>query len=166
MMTAHELFGFMSPKLANEIIEWSFNEDKQTYKIALHSVAAARKVRPVFLERQPRAQRHAGMIQAFTRPALEQAAANLLRTWLTKAQTAVLTDFLDALAIKHDKGVIEDLPESMEDAKLNNAISAILEKHPQEIVAVYLNAFNSMNETSWNNLDALLKSDDRLQLHG
>lgn len=166
MMTAHELFGFMSPKLANEIIEWSFNEDKQTYKIALHSVAAARKVRPVFLERQPRAQRHAGMIQAFTRPALEQAAANLLRTWLTKAQTTVLTDFLDALAIKHDKGVIEDLPESMDDAELNNAIAAILEKHPQEIVAVYLNAFNSMNETSWNNLDALLKGDDRLQLHG
>lgn len=165
-MTAHELFGFMSPKLANEIIEWSFNEDKQTYKIALHSVAAARKVRPVFLERQPRAQRHAGMIQAFTRPALEQAAANLLRTWLTKAQTTVLTDFLDALAIKHDKGVIEDLPESMDDAELNNAIAAILEKHPQEIVAVYLNAFNSMNETSWNNLDALLKGDDRLQLHG
>src|SRR5690606_5600500 len=86
MMTAHELFGFMSPKLANEIIEWSFNEEKQTYKIALHSVAAAKKLRPVFLERQPRPHRHAAMIQAFGRPNLEQAAATLLRTWLTKAQ--------------------------------------------------------------------------------
>ena len=85
MMTAHELFGFMSPKLANEIIDWSFAEDKQTYKIALHSVAASKKVRPVFFERQPRAQRHAAMIQSFTRPALEQAAAALLRAWLTKA---------------------------------------------------------------------------------
>jgi hypothetical protein len=166
MMTAHELFGFMSPKLANEIIEWSFNEDKQTYKVALHNVAAARKVRPVFLERQPRTQRHAAMIQAFTRPLLEQAGAALLRTWLTKAQTAVLTDFLDALELKHEKGVVEDLPATMDDARLNNAINALIGKHPQEVVAVYLNAFNSMNETSWQNLDALLKGDERLQLHG
>lgn len=166
MMTAHELFGFMSPKLAAEIIEWSFSEEKQTYKVTLHSVAAARKVRPVFLERQARPQRHAAMVQALARPGLEQAAAALLRTWLTKAQTAVLCDFLDALEIKHDKGVLENLPETIDDAKLNNAINALLGKHPQEVVAVYLNAFNSMNETSWGNLDTLLKSDERLQLHG
>ncbi len=166
MMTAHELFGFMSPKLANEIIEWSFSEEKQTYKVALHSVAAAKKVRPVFLERQARPQRHAAMIQALARPALEPAAAALLRTWLTKAQTAVLGDFLDALEIKHEKGVLENLPESVDDAKLNNAITALLQKHRQEVVAVYLNAFNSMNETSWKNLDVLLKADERLQLHG
>jgi len=166
MMTAHELFGFMSPKLANDIIDWSFAEDKQTYKVALHSVAAARKLRPVFLERQPRAQRHTAMIQAFTRPLLEQAGAALLRSWLTKAQTAVLCDFLDALEIKHDKGVLENLPEAVDDAKLNHAINTLLGKHPQEVVAVSLNAFNSMNDTSWSNLDGLLKSDERLQLHG
>jgi hypothetical protein len=152
--------------MANEIIEWSFNQEKQTYKAALQSVAAGRKVRPVFLERQPRTQRHAAMIQVFSRPLLEDAAAALLRAWLTKAQTAVLADFLDALDLKHDKGVLEDLPGSMDDAKLNNAINAVLEKHPQEVVAIYLNAFNSMNETSWTNLDALLKQDERLQLHG
>lgn len=166
MMTAHELFGFMSPKLAHEILEWSFNEEKQTYKVALHSVAAARKLRPVFLERQPRPQRHAAMVAAFGRPNLEQAAATLLRTWLTKAQTAVLCDFLDALEIKHEKGVLEDLPETMNDAQLHNALNALLAKHPQEIVAVYLNAFNTMNETSWTNLDSLLKADERVQLHG
>lgn len=166
MMTAHELFGFMSPKLAHEVIEWSFKEEKQTYKVALHSVAAAKKVRPVFLERQPRAQRHAVMAQAFARPHLEPAASALLRSWLTKARVDMLGDFLDALGLKHDKGVLEDLPATMEDAQLNNAITAVLAKHPQEHVAVYLNAFNSMNETSWTNLDVLLKGDERLQLHG
>jgi hypothetical protein len=62
--------------------------------------------------------------------------------------------------------VLENLPDTIEDARLNNAINATLAKHPQEIVAVYLNAFNSINETSWKNLDALLKADERLQLHG
>lgn len=166
MMTAHELFGFMSPKLANEIVEWTFNEDKPTYKAALQGVAAAKKVRPVYLERQPRAQRNAVMIQAFARPTLEQAAAALLRNWLTKNQEAMLIDFLDALELKHEKGVLEELPDSIEDAKLNNAVQQLLEKHPQDNVAVYLNAFNSMNETTWTNLDHLLKNDERLQLHG
>jgi NADPH-dependent 7-cyano-7-deazaguanine reductase QueF-like protein len=32
------------------------------------------------------------------------------------------------------------------------------------VVAVYLNAFNEMNETSWANLKAMLESDLRLQL--
>lgn len=166
MMTAHELFGFMSPKLAQEIIEWSCNEEKPAYRVALHSVATARKLRPVFLERQPRAQRHAAMAQVLARPALEPAASALLRSWLTKARVAMLGDFLDALELKHEKGVLENLPATMEDAKLHNAITAVLTKHPQEHVAVYLNAFNSMNETAWTNLDALLKGDQRLQLHG
>jgi hypothetical protein len=31
-------------------------------------------------------------------------------------------------------------------------------------VAVYLNAFNDMNEANWTNLTSLLESDKRLQL--
>jgi len=166
MMTAHELFGFMSPKLASEILGWTFEEDKPTYKAALQGVASAKKVRPVYLQRQPRPQREASMIEAFGRPALEQAAGGLLRNWLTKNQTEMLKDFLDALGLEHEDGVLEDLPESVDDAKLHNAINQVLEKHPQENVAVYLNAFNSMNETSWPNLDELLRNDERLQLHG
>ena len=77
-----------------------------------------------------------------------------------------MTDFLDGLGLEHDEGVLEDLPDGVDDAKLTDAINSILEKHPQEYVAVYLNAFNSMNETSWANLDDLLRNDERLQLHG
>lgn len=166
MMTAHELFGFMSPKLASEIVEWTFQEDKPTYKAALQGVATAKKVRPVFLQRQPRPQREAAMISAFGRPVLEPAAGALLRNWLTKGQTAMLKDFLDALGLEHEDGVLEDLPDGVPDDKLRGAIDTILEKHTQEHVAVYLNAFNSMNETSWSNLDELLRNDERLQLHG
>ena len=166
MMTAHELFGFMSPKMASEIVEWTFQEDKPTYKAALQGVASAKKVRPIYLQRQPRPQREAAMIAAFGRPALEQASGAILRNWLTKAQTGMLKDFLDGLGLEHEDGVLEDLPDGVDDDKLNNAINEVLEKHPQENVAVYLNAFNSMNETSWPNLDELLRNDERLQLHG
>jgi hypothetical protein len=73
-------------------------------------------------------------------------------------------DFLDALAIKHEDGVVENLPAEMDDAKLKSAVDILLAKHSQEAVAVYLNAFNEMNEVNWANLKTMLESDVRLQL--
>ena len=47
MLTSHELFGFMSPALANDILSFAFEADKPTYKSTLNAVAQARHVRPV-----------------------------------------------------------------------------------------------------------------------
>ena len=52
----------------------------------------------------------------------------------------------------------------LDEAKLKAAVDLLLEKHPREAVAVYLNAFNDMNEAHWENLKTMLESDARLQL--
>ena len=78
----------------------------------------------------------------------------------------MLVDFLDALGIEHKEGVVEDLPPTMDDAKLRAAVDALLAKYPPEAVAVYLHAFNDMNEVDWPNLKTMLESDPRLQLGG
>lgn len=166
MLTSHELLGFMSPALATEIVTFAFESDKQIYRATLNAVAEARKVRPIFLERQPRTQRHATMLATLTRPSLELFAANLIRHWLVTKHKAMLVDFLNALGIAHNEGVVEDLPASMEDEKLRAAVETLLSKHPHEAVAVYLHAFNDMNEANWPNLKTLLDSDSRLQLGG
>ena len=164
MLTSHELFGFMSPNLAGEIITFIFESDKPTYHATLNAVAEARHLRPVFLERQPKTQRHAAMIATLARPALDLVAGSLIRTWLLKKHKAMLVDFLNALGIKNEEGVVENLPESMDDAKLKPAIETLLAKYQPEAVAVYLNAFNDMNEANWANLKSILESDPRLQL--
>ncbi len=110
MLTSHELLGFMSPSLALEILTYVYESDKPLYRATLSAVAEARKVRPVFLERQPRAQRHAAMLGTLARPALEAATAGLIRTWLLKKYNSMLVDFLDALGIAHKEGVVEQLP--------------------------------------------------------
>ncbi len=166
MLTSHELLGFMSPNLAQEIILYAYEEDKPLYKTTLAAVAEARKLRPVYLERQPRPQRHAAMLTTLTRPALEMVTANLIRTWLLKKHNGVLTDFLDSLGIQHKEGVVDDLPETMDEAKLRTAVDGLLAKHPPEVVAVYLNAFQDMNEVEWPALKNMLQSDPRLQLGG
>ena len=164
MLTSHELFGFMSPALANEILSFTFESDKPAYKAMLAAVAQAKHVRPVFLERQARDARHASMLTALSKPNLEAAAGALLRVWLVKKQSAMLIDFLNALGLPHENGAVDDLPAAMDDAKLKPAIETLLGKYPHEAVAVYLNAFNEMNTANWANLQATLESDTRLQL--
>jgi hypothetical protein len=164
MLTSHELLGFMSPQLGLDILTYTFETDKPLYRATLGAVAEARKVRPVFLERQPKAQRHSNMLATLARPGLEMVTANLLRTWLLKKYKQMLCDFLDALGIAHKDGVVDDLPATMEDEKLGKAVDLLLTKYPREVAAVYLHAFQEMNEVSWPNLKVMLETDKRLEL--
>jgi len=166
MLKSHELIGFMSPGLANQILLYAFESDKPLYRTVLAAVAEARHVRPVFMERQPRVQRHAAMLTTLSKPSLDMVTANLIRTWLLKKYKDMLVDFLDALGIAHKEGVVDDLPAAMGDEKLKAAVDKLLAKYPPEVVSVYLNAFNDMNEVEWPNLKAMLTTDPRLQLGG
>lgn len=166
MLTSHEILGFMSPSLALEILTFTHENDKAVYRTTLGAVAEARKVRSVFLERQPKPQRHNAMLTTLSRPALEMVTANLIRTWLLKKYQQMLCDFLDALGIAHKDGVVDDLPASMDDLKLQAAVDALLAKYPREVLAVYLHAFQGMNEVDWPNLKKMLEEDKRLELGG
>jgi hypothetical protein len=163
-MTSCELFAAMPAPVAADIFEFTHANDKPLYKVTLETVAQARKVRGVFLERQPRAERYATMATTLGRPGLMAAANNLISNWLIKKHNAALIDFLDSLKITHEKGVVEDLPPQMEDGMLDAAIDKLLSKYPQEVVSIYLHAFNEMNEANWPNLKAKLENDPRLAL--
>ena len=91
-------------------------------------------------------------------------AGGLIRVWLVKKYKTMLVDFMDALEIKNEAGVVDDLPKGVDDAKLKSAVDVLLGKYPPEIVVVYLHAFNDMNEANWANLKTMLESDSRLQL--
>ena len=166
MLSSHELFGFMSPALALRILENAHESSKELYRGAMGAVAESRKLRPAFFERRPRATRHAEMIASLSKPRLELIAANLLREWLMKEKKPMLGDFLDKLGVAHKEGAVDNLPEKVEDANLKGAIDWILTKYPPEEVAVYLNAFYTMNDVRWPNLEAILKEDARLQFGG
>jgi hypothetical protein len=166
MFNAYELFGFMSPVLATEIIEQTFGTNKELYRATLAAVAEARRVRPAFLERKPRVDRHRDMVDMLSRPRMNVAASGLIRGWLMKNETTMLADFLDALGIEHKEGAVDDLPEQVEDDKLKAAVEMLLSKYSPEKVAIYLHAFNEMNEVRWSNLASILEAESRLQLGG
>ena len=118
----------------------------------------------MFLERQTRAERYRSMAAALGRSDLRMIAGNVISGWLVKNQQPLLIDFLTALDIPHQNGVVEGLPESVEDEKLKKAVELLLGKYQPEIVGLYLRAFLDMNEANWPNLRSLLGEDVRLML--
>ena len=164
-MNSSEIFAHLSPGLAEQVLFWLYSAEKPTYKVAVQTLATQRKLRPVFVERKPRAERHAWMQAALSRPAGEPIAANLLQMWLMGSQASLLCDFLDALGIEHDEhGGIDSLPETPAPEKLRDAVEGLLAKYPAEIVAVYLQSFQTMDIAGWPVLGEMLTQDARLHL--
>jgi len=158
------MFAALSPELAAQILEDLFVQHKELYKTALAAAAQSLKVRPIFLQRQPRIDRNRRMTTALGHADMEIITGNVIGGWLLKTQTALLGDFLDALKIPHDKGVVENLPKTVDDVALNAAIDGLLAKYPQEVVTLYLQVFHEINDADWPNLALLLRDDIRLQL--
>ena len=81
------------------------------------------------------------------------------------SQSSLLCDFLDALGIEHDEhGGIDNLPETPAPEKLHAAVETLLAKYPAEIVAVYLQSFQTMDIAGWPALGEMLTADTRLHL--
>jgi hypothetical protein len=105
------------------------------------------------------------MQEALGRKLNEDNAAHILQLWLVKTQSALLCDFLDGLGIKHDEhGMVEDLPPAPPREQLAALIETLLAKHDAGVLSVYLHAFNSLNDSPWETLAAILSSDARLRL--
>ena len=164
-MNASEIFQRMSPALAAQIFGYLQEAEKPTFRVAIQTLAAQRKLRPVFVERKPRAERFQWLQGVLGKPMGEAVGANLIQMWLMGEQASLLCDFLDALGIEHDeKGGIETLPPAPEPEKIRAAVDAVLAKHPAEAVAVYLHSFQAMEIAGWPALGELLESDERLRL--
>lgn len=165
-MRSHEIFQHMTPALAGEILSYLQKEQTPVYKSVVQGLAQQRKLRALFVERKPPAERYVWLQAALGRKASDPFAAHLLQSWLLGARKSLLCDFLDSLGIAHDAdGTVEELPESPTREKLREVIGELLAKYPTETVAVYLHAFHDMDSTvSWPPLGEVLAEDERLEL--
>ena len=54
MLTSHELFGFMSPAMANDIITFTFENEKPTYRATLNAAWRGKLFARMRNRRRPR----------------------------------------------------------------------------------------------------------------
>jgi hypothetical protein len=162
-MIAHELFATYSPGEAGEVFTWLYENDKAAYKTTVGMLATRRKLRPIFVERKPRDERHAWMREALSRPANADLATEILQAWILGAQAGLVCHFLDALNVPHDgNGMLEELPAEPDRPAVEAAIDGLFAKYPAVAARTYLNLFSSMDMTEWPGLRALVKTDSRL----
>jgi hypothetical protein len=164
-MKCHEILSRLSPELTNEIFAYLIEQEKPVYKAMIQNIATRRKLRPVFIERKPKNERHVWLKQALSMRGADDIATQLLQIWLLGAHRQMICDFLDSLGIKHDgKGVVDSLPAEPSLEALTDTITKLLEGRSAEVVAVYLHAFQAMDETGWSALDQVLANDPRVAL--
>ncbi|MCX6968758.1 MAG: hypothetical protein NTV93_01215 [Verrucomicrobia bacterium] len=162
-MTVYELFARLSSAETSGIMEWLQENDRSAYKTCAGLLAGRRKLRPVFVERKPKAERNAWMAENLGKPANADMATEILQSWILGAHGAMVCGFLDSLKIPHDgKGLIETLPPEPPAGGIDKAVEALLATYPEGAVVVYLNLFVSMDMTEWPHLKALVSTDPRL----
>jgi hypothetical protein len=164
-MRCYEIWSRISPDLRNEVFAYLLEHEKPVYSAMIQNIASRRKLRPVFIERKPKVARHIWLQQALSLRGSDDLATQLFQIWLLGAHREMICDFLDLLGIKHDgKGVVDDLPPEPTQEALSEVIAELLEKHPREVVAVYLHAFQAMDESGWSSLEQILRQDRRIAL--
>jgi len=165
-MAPNEIFAQMTPEVASEIFSFLFEHEKPLYKATIDALAKQRNLRPVFVERKPRNERFAWMQTTLGRKNNDGISAHLLQIWLVGAHAPLLCDFLDGLGIAHDEnGTVESLPSAPSKEQLASVIDGLFSKYNPGVVAVYLNAFQALDdEGGWPTLNEILAEDSRLQL--
>jgi len=166
-MQPHEIFARMPSDIAADLFTFLFEKEKALYKATVEALAKKRNLRPVFVERKPRAERFTWLQSNLGRPASSSIGAHLLQIWLVEGHGSLLCDFLDALGIEHDEnGTVNELPPAPSEEALRAAIGQVQEKgHDPRVVTLYLHSFQALDdEGGWSTLAHLLESDPRFHL--
>lgn len=164
-MKAHELIQRLPEQFAGDLFQFLYASDKPAYKACMQILGSRRKLRPIVLERKSRDERHFWMRNELTRKSNDDAATEILQTWLFGAHEAIIRDFLDALKIPHNgHGLVDTLPPQPPEAELKAAVEQLLEKHPAQAVTAYLYLFVEMDIANWPALEEILANDPRLCL--
>ena len=165
-MQSHLLFRNIPDSLSHEILEFLRTDERDMYKTALATLAAQRKLRPVFVQRKPVPKQISWLKETLQLRTSDGVAEHIFQIWFLKAKAEMLVTFLDELGIEHDgEGSVEgSLPETMEDEKLKTTLDDLVSKHDPKLVTLYLRIFNLQTKDGWANIEALLESDERLAL--
>jgi len=167
MLTPHEIFAKMPAASALGIFAFLHEHQKPLYRATLETLAKARNLRPVFLEKKPRTEQYSWLSTQLARRDNDGTAAHVLQLWLVGAHKDLLCNFLDGFGIAHDEnGTVEVLPAAPAREELIRVIDSLRARHDPTLLAIYLNTFQSLDSEGWPTLDALIRESPDLQLSG
>ncbi|MGB0326676.1 MAG: hypothetical protein ACPGJR_03990 [Akkermansiaceae bacterium] len=165
-MKAFEVYQQIDPALVSDMFLWLRENERQLYKSAVASLTAARKLRPIFVEKKPVPEQIAWLHKTLKLRTSDTIGEHLFQAYFMKGQQQLLIAFCDGLGIEHDgEGSVEgSLPDTLDDEKLKSTIDTLLEGNDAKLITLYLHIFNLQTVSGWENLGKLLEEDERLTL--
>ncbi len=157
-MRAHQVFAAMSPERAVTLMRALREQAPLAFAQALAVASAAMRARPRYLATRPLEKQAEAARRAFARVSASDAAEQILATYFLECRTALLEEWLDALGLSHEKGVLEaDRPEAPELGKLTEAVTSFRAGNDPDERELLLQAFAAQSAVDWPDLDALLE---------
>lgn len=165
-MKAHEIFAAVDPAVVTEMLDWFRNNDRNVYKTAVATLAAERKLRPVFIQKKSLADQYAWIHKTLQIRVCDPIGEQILQSYLMAAQQSMLGMFCDGMGIPHDgKGsVVGDLPKALDKERLDTAVEKLVDVFDPKIFTLYLHCFNMQVAGGYPTLTEKIESDERLKL--
>lgn len=163
-MKAYQIFQEMTKERAESVFQYLRDEQRDVYGASLASLAANRKLRPVFIQRKKAADQVAWMAKNIRLRGSDEIAEHVLQLWLMQAHQGMITQFLDGVGIEHDgDGAVEDLPDDIDAKKLKKTVDKLLADHDDDLVRTYLHIFQRQRFDGFASLTKLIEETPALQ---
>jgi hypothetical protein len=161
-MNSSQLFNEMPRDLAQTILYYLRDEQREAYKAAINTLAQQRKLRPVFIQRKPKEAQVQWLAQTLSLKGSAEVGDQILSIFLMQGRQEMLRHFLDAMDIEHDgEGSVEDLPETLDSTRLQSSVDSLLSSYPEQEGVLYLKIFQEQSEGGWPELQAIIDTDPR-----
>jgi hypothetical protein len=156
-MRSNEIFARMTTEEAGCFLADLKREDGAAASLALDAAAAAFRLRPTFLRRQPLARQADWMRKALGRTIGAPVAEEVLASYFLEHRKAMLIELLDALGVKHEDGQLaEPDPKCPESDALASAIETFLAGEGGECRWLLVRAFAAQSSIQWPALEELI----------
>ena len=163
---AHEIYTAVDPALVTQMLDWFRINDRNVYKTAVATLAANRKLRPVFIQKKSLTEQYAWIHKTLRINACDTIGEQLMQAYLMAGQQSLLAMFCDGMGIPHDgKGSVSgELPKQLDPEKLAATIDRLIDLFDPKLLTLYLHCFNLQTPGGWTELTNQLESDERLVL--
>ena len=159
-MRSHEVFARMTPARAEAFLAELRQDAPQVSEMALAAAAGAFKLRPAFLKKQSRGKQAEWVRKALARGAMAAVAEEILAEYFLGHHKALLTEWLDAVGLEHEEGVLKTgAPPAPESGLLRKAFDAFASGENPERRHLLLAAFAAQSAIDWPELESLLTGD-------